>query len=133
MNTTLETVEDYVTDTRRLLQDEVVPYRYDDASVLMAFNVTLLEARRLRPDLFVFTAKTDGDVPTFTAVDTSKVYMEAPFRLALVFGTVSHTIARDQEDVQDRRASSFMDTFTEMLTGVKVPAIAGAAPRGEPA
>ena len=39
-NTTLDTVEDYITDARTLLLDTIAPYRYDDASLLVALNVT---------------------------------------------------------------------------------------------
>ncbi len=50
----LDTVTDYISDARTLLQDTISPYRYDDPSMLVAFNVTLLEVRRVRADLFVF-------------------------------------------------------------------------------
>ena len=126
--TTLETVQDYVTDIRTLLQDVIQPYRYDDPSLLTAFNVSLLEARRLRPDLFVYTHH--EKVPSFKIVDNSEVKIEPPFRLAFVYGSASHALARDQEDVQDARASSFMATFVEMLTGVKPTPIQGATPGG---
>ncbi len=126
--TTLETVSDFVTDIRTLLQDVVQPYRYDDPSLLTALNVTMLEARRIRPDLFVYTHH--DKVPSFSAVDTTQVNIEPPFRLSFVYGAASHALARDQEDVQDARASSFMDTFREMLTGVKPVPITGATPSG---
>lgn len=125
---TLETVQDYVTDIRTLLQDVIQPYRYDDTSLLTSLNVTMLEARRIRPDLFVYTHH--EKVPSFSTVDTTPVNIEPPFRLALVFGGASHALARDQEDVQDARASSFMDTFREMLTGVKPIPIQGGTPGG---
>lgn len=124
--TTLETVTDYVSDARTLLQDTIVPYRYDDLSLLVAFNVTLLAARRLRADLFVYRYGTH--VPHFLAVDNSEVHMEEQFRLPLVFGLASHALARDQEDVQDQRASTFMGVFETMLTGVRTTPIAGSNP-----
>ena len=126
--TTLETVSDYVTDIRTLLQDVIQPYRYDDSSLLTSFNVTLLEARRIRPDLFVYSHH--DKVPSFPVVDNTQVNIEPSFRLAFVFGGASHALARDQEDVQDARASSFMDTFREILTGVKPTPIQGGTPGG---
>jgi hypothetical protein len=60
LNTTLETVADYVDDARVLLLDQVQPYRYDDTSLLTALNVALLEGRRLRADLFVFNDRKGG-------------------------------------------------------------------------
>lgn len=114
---TLNTVQDYITDSRTLLQDVIVPYRYDDASLLVALNTALLEGRRLRPDLFVY--HNHGDVPSFTTVDMTEVHMEGPFRMAFVFGTCAHALARDQEDTQDVRASRFMGIFNDLLIGVR--------------
>lgn len=107
-------VSDYLSDVRVLLQDTVQPYRYDDPSLLTAFNATLLEARRLRPDLFIPFL---NDVPTYTTNDDTLVPIEQPFRLAIVHGIVGHALSRDQEDIQDGRATVFMGTFNTMLVG----------------
>lgn len=115
---TLDTVVDYISDARTLLQDTIPPYRYDDDSLLVALNVTLLEARRIRPDLFVFHRH--GRVPSFGIVDADELEIEAPFRLPLVYGLCGHALARDQEDVQDARATGFMRIFYDMLLGVRV-------------
>ena len=48
----LTTVQQYVTDARVQLLDTVFPYRYSDPELLQAMNMALLEARRMRPDLF---------------------------------------------------------------------------------
>src|SRR5258708_3962497 len=109
----LDTVADYISDSRTLLQDVIAPYRYDDISLLVAFNVTLMEMRRIRADLFVYRHR--GRVPTFTHVNTDEVELEQPFRLALVYGTCAHALARDQEDVQDARSAGFMKIFYDML------------------
>jgi hypothetical protein len=122
----LETLAEYISDARTLLQDTIPPYRYDDDTLLVAFNGTLLEARRMRPDLFVY--RHHEAVPSFTVVDPSVVHMEPPFRLALVYGTVSHALARDQEDVQDARSVMFRQTFHDMLLGMRASATAGSQP-----
>lgn len=109
-----DSVSDYLTDVRVLLQDQVQPFRYDDPSLLTALNATLLEARRIRPDLFIPFLL---DVPEFDTNDGTLVPMEQPFRLAIVHGIVGHALARDQEDIQDQRASVFMGTFNAMLVG----------------
>lgn len=123
-NTTLSTVTDYITDVRTLLQDEIAPYRYSDPSLLVAFNVALLEGRRLRPDLFIFWC----DVPYFSAVNTNEVKIEPQFRLAFVFSTASHAMARDQEDFQDSRSSSFMRLSNAILLGTVLPPLEGGSP-----
>lgn len=124
----LETVTDYITDARTLLQDTIAPYRYDDPSMLVAFNVTLLEVRRVRADLFVF--REHSRVPAYTAVNTEEVHMEPPFRLALVYGTCAHALARDQEDVQDARSTAFMRIFYDMLLGIRVAGITAPSQQG---
>ena len=49
----LETVGQYIEESRRLLQDEFTPYRYPDDDLVDALNIGLQEARRLRADLFL--------------------------------------------------------------------------------
>jgi hypothetical protein len=121
-NDTLETVSDYISDVRTLLQDTIQPYRYDDPSLLVAFNSTILEARRLRADLFIYWHGHDK-VPSFNSNDNEEFHMEPPFRLAFVYGTVAHALMRDQEDIEDTRASTFMSAFNSMLIGTGAAAI----------
>jgi hypothetical protein len=109
-----DTVSNYLADVRVLLQDLVLPYRYDDPSLLTALNATLLETRRIRPDLLLPFL---NDVPEFDTNDDTIVPIEQPFRLAIVHGIVGHALARDQEDIQDQRATVFMGTFNTMLVG----------------
>lgn len=123
---TLDTVSDYISDVRTLLQDTIEPFRYDDASLIVAFNVTLLEARRIRPDLFVYRHR--GSVPSYVAVNSETVEMEPPFRLPLVYGTGAHALARDQEDVNDQRSTSYMKSFNDMLLGMRVSPLQGGTP-----
>lgn len=120
--TALETVQDYITDARVLMQDAVVPYRYDDASLLTGLNLALLEARRLRPDLFLgdLTTTRLDNVQFFNVVDTTAVEMEPPFRLAILSGLVAHALLRDQEDIQDERTLQMMTFFNGVLIGKAV-------------
>jgi hypothetical protein len=129
---TLNTVADYVADARTLLQDQIPPYRYDDPSLLVAMNVTLLEARRLRADLFVFNLAVKGQVQAFGAVDDTYVDIEPQFRLAILHGLCGHALERDQEDVQDQRANSFLMLFNAGLIGRMLQGVAGgSAPGGQ--
>jgi hypothetical protein len=117
INTTLDTVSDYLSDARILLQDIIEPFRYDDASLLTALNVALLEGRRLRADLFVFNDRDGGIVPHYSVNDNSVVPIEQQFRLAFLHGVVGHAIERDQEDLQDERAVWFLNVMANILTG----------------
>jgi hypothetical protein len=117
-NTTLDTIDDYIADGRILLLDTISPYRYDDASLIIAMNVTLLEARRIRPDLFVYNRCEDGrQVQHIQTKDGTKIQMEDQFRLGILHGMVGHALERDQEDIQDERAATFMGIFNGILLG----------------
>lgn len=119
MSSALDTIDDYIADGRVLLQDTIAPYRYDDTSLVTAMNVTLLEGRRIRPDLFVYRKCPPGKpgVQSFQGKDGTKLEMEEPFRLAFLHGMVGHALARDQEDIQDQRSAMFMAIFTGILLG----------------
>lgn len=116
-----DTVSAYLTDVRTLLQDTVQPYRYDDPSLLTALNATMIETRRMRADLFIGFLDEIPEFITEGADDTTTndqyVPIEQPFRLAIVNGICGHALGRDQEDIQDARATIFMGTFRFMLTG----------------
>ncbi len=119
----LSVVADYIGDTRTLLQDVIQPYRYQDAELVVALNVAMMDARRLRPDLFLGDlVETYFDtIGTFNVGSPNRqVPVEYPFRLAVLYGMCAHALSRDQEDTQDARAAAFMALFTGKLTGNKV-------------
>lgn len=117
--TTLETIDDYIDDARILLQDTVSPYRYSDDSLVVGMNVTLLEGRRLRPDLFVYNTRKCGPtgVPHLIGKDGTAIDIEPQFRLAFLHGMVAHALERDQEDIQDARFMIFFNFFKTILVG----------------
>lgn len=123
----LALVSDYIADARVLLQDVVQDYRYDDASLVSALNIAMMDARRWRPDLFLgdLTDTNFALVGYFDVGDVdAPVQIEYMFRPAIVFGMAAHTLMRDSEDVQDARAKIFYSTFEYRLTG-RVSAQAG--------
>jgi hypothetical protein len=125
---TYNSVVDYITDARTLLQDKIAPYRYDDPSLLTALNAAMLEARRIKPELFVYELDVDGQVQSFTEVDETYVRIEPQFRLALVHGLCGHALERDQEDYQDTRTTAFLALFTQGLVGHALGAVVGGSP-----
>ena len=125
----LHSVESYIKDIRVLILDKTPPYRYDTPELLVAFNSCLLDGRRLRPDLFVY--KHGNRVPHYEAADGEEVPIEPQFRLAFVYGTAAHALARDDEDVQDARAASFRAVFESILVGQSMPRIQGGSPVGK--
>jgi len=110
----LTTVADFIESSRRLLQDEMSgAYRYSDASLVEALNFAILEARRLRPDLFIgkfsslpaYSAQSLG-----TAVDISPQY-----RSALLYYVCGHIQMSDAEDATDQRATVFLNKFAAQM------------------
>jgi len=121
MNSTLQTITDYINDSRVLLQDTLIPYRYQDADLVTAMNVTLLEGRRLRPDLFVYHRLVTGqsDVQSLIGNDGTQINIEPQFRLGFLYGMIAHALMRDQEDIQDERAGAYQKMFADTLLGVR--------------
>jgi hypothetical protein len=110
----LDTVQQYVTAARVLLQDTVnSPYRYPDVDLLAALSGAFPEAKKLRPDLFVVTT-----LQNFTVVDSTLVVMDPMYRQALVYYMVGMMQLRDDEEVQDQRAAAFLGMFAAKLTTV---------------
>jgi hypothetical protein len=108
----LDTLGDYLTEARRLLQDEQEPYRYPDADMIEALNIGLMETRRLRADLFLPAF----DVPFLASADTNTpVAMDQMYRSALVYYIVGRMQLRDDEPTVDQRAASLLQKFTAQL------------------
>lgn len=110
----LETVGDYINETRVLLQDLYDPYRYSDAELVSGLNIAMLEARRLRADLFLPVF----DIPYLspgTINLTAKVAMDPMYRPAIVYYMVGRAQLRDDESTTDQRSAAFLQKFTSQL------------------
>ena len=107
----LDTVQDYITSARRVLQDTVAPFRYADADMIEALNLAMLEARRHRPDLFLDSFDA---LPFFTAV-ADVVDMEPMYRGAFVYYLIGRMELRDDEASSDTRAGQFLNKFIGQL------------------
>ncbi|HLL28970.1 MAG TPA: hypothetical protein VKT73_15140 [Xanthobacteraceae bacterium] len=110
----LDTVADYVSYARVLLQDQVVPYRYPDNDLVQALNIAVFESRRLRPDLYIGGAA----LPSFSAPDTTAVAIDPQYRMAFVYFMCGHAQLRDEENTQDARASEFLNKFSAQMVSI---------------
>ena len=111
----LDTVEEYISYARVLLQDTVdAPYRYPDPDLLVALSLSLLEAKKTRPDLFLGVST----IPTFSVVDNTPVPMDEMYRIALVYYMCGQAQLRDDEETQDQRAAAFLALFSSKLLTV---------------
>lgn len=111
----LDTVGQYLEESRRLLQDEVVPYRYPDDDLVDALNIGILEARRLRADLFLPLFEIPWADPSGTINMAAPVTLDPQYRPSLVYYIVGRAQLRDDEPTVDQRASALMSKFTQQL------------------
>jgi hypothetical protein len=118
----LATIGDYIKEARVLLQDTRDPFRYTDAEMVSQLNVGLMEARRLRADLFLPAF----EVPVFSetgntegAIDnTAKalpVPMDIMYRSPLLYYLVGKMQLRDEENTTDSRAAALIAKFTQQM------------------
>jgi hypothetical protein len=118
----LETVGQYLVESRRLLQDEIAPYRYPDSDMVDALNIALLEARRLRADLFLpaFTLEWfDSTASDLAPIKAKPVTMDPMYRQSFVYYIVGRMQLRDDETTTDARAASLLTKFTAQLLTVE--------------
>lgn len=109
----LDTVEDYISAARILLQDtSAEAYRYPDADLVLALSLAMIEARSHRPDLFI--GRSDA-VPFFSANDTTQVVIDQQYRVPVLYYIVGNAQLRDAEDTQDARAAAFLDKFKSQM------------------
>jgi hypothetical protein len=73
----------------------------------------MIEARRLRADLFLGRA-----VPDYAAADPTPVVIDDQFRMSLLYYVVGNCQLRDEEDTQDERSIAFINRFTAQLLQV---------------
>ena len=110
----LDTVQDFVDRARVLLMDEVEPYRYPTVDLVENLNMGILEMRRLRPDLLLSKFRTtlpDYDPGTLSAA----IDLDPQYRMSLLYYICGHAQLRDEENVQDSRAVTFLNKFTSQL------------------
>jgi len=114
----LNTVAQYIARTRTLILDEAEPYRYSTVDLVEALNMGILEARRLRPELFRTYFRTN--LPEFSATAlTAAVDIDPQYRVAFVYYMAGQAQLRDDENVQDSRAASFLNKFTTQMTSLQ--------------
>jgi hypothetical protein len=115
----LDTLGQVVKEARRLLQDEVYPYRYGDGDLVDALNTAILDARRLRPDLFLPKFVLPYYEASVSPIDMAQKFpVEPSFRPAFIYYIVGRMETRDDEQTQDGRAVAFLQTWRSQLVAL---------------
>lgn len=111
----LDTVGQIIARARTLLQDTVDPFRYLTPDLIASLNEACMEARRLRPDLYLRTQ--NQSMPSFTAeadaVTEDKIPSE--YRPAFIYYIVGKSQLEDDEANQDQRSTIFLNKFTAQM------------------
>ena len=113
----LDTVGTYVAQAREILQDTASLQRYSTESLKSALGFSLMEARRLRPDLFI-----DGTVQSVESAtaDATVVVIDPQYRMALVYYMVGHMMLRDEEESMQQLARAYKAQFGSQLVSIAV-------------
>jgi hypothetical protein len=114
-------VSDLLDRVRQVLQDQDQDnYRYPTVDLVGYLNDAVLEARRIRPDMFVGRYLDDlPQVTTVASTDWSTIPMPLPDQwfVATYNYVAGRAEFRDDEFAVDNRAMTLMSQFTAMLTG----------------
>jgi len=107
-----QSVGDLLDQIRILLQDTdntSGQYRYSTESIVLCLNQGMVDLYRLRPDIFLMLKFT---IPVYTSADLAAIVdIEMQYISPLIFYVVGLVQARDDEQTQDQRAQSFLQTF----------------------
>lgn len=114
----LDTVGQIVARARTLLQDTVEPFRYPTPDLISALNEACMEAKRLRPDLYLRTLNLTMPVFAAEADAVTDAKIPTEYRPAFVYYIVGNAQLQDEEDVQDQRATVFLNKFTAQMLQV---------------
>ncbi len=115
------TVGQCIGEARGHLNDTVEfggSYRYTDADLYLYFGNAVLEARRMRPDLFLLIGLTTT-VPQYspTADVNTPFPIDETYFPAFAYYIAGKAELRDDEFNTDGRAAQFLAGFRSMLVG----------------
>lgn len=131
-----KTIDDLVLEVREIVNDQQVPYRYDDAWVVQIINTALRDLYRLRPDAFIgnFTSGVlsanltntystsdlqmiDGTAnPTPPSPATPFPVDDRLFYGPIVFYVTGRLEVSDDEFADDNRAMTLFNAFKQQIT-----------------
>tara|TARA_R110000851_G_scaffold265570_7_gene418094 strand:- start:4619 stop:4987 length:369 start_codon:yes stop_codon:yes gene_type:complete len=119
MSWTLDTALSHIRD---LLKDtQADAYRHSSAKILRVTNVALVEARKLRPDLFIPSLVTYS-APTLTTADLGQdpqtpLPIDDMYFMPIVEYVVGFVSMEDDEFVIDGRAVQLLNRFSQKMIG----------------
>ena len=107
-------IRSMVADARVLLQDTRSPFRYREDTLIWNLNAGLMQARRLRPDLFIGRFGKE-DFEYNTTRQDEPFPLPAWYSEAFVEYMVARAELREDEFATDGRAVALMNRFSSKL------------------
>jgi hypothetical protein len=107
----MQTVQDYITASRILLQDTTPAPRYPDTDFQLALDIALDEAYRIRPDFFI-------NLPPVSIVTQPLTFVPPiprGYQSAFLYYITGQVQLRDAEEVTDARSGAMLNKFTSQL------------------
>lgn len=112
-----KSVEKILLDSRRILQDEVLPYRNSQDDLLSALNNGLYELKRLRPDAWLTYFGKELPQYANNVTDLAAVIpINQMFIQQLIYWIIGYTELQDDEYTVDGRAALLVRAFGADLT-----------------
>jgi hypothetical protein len=105
-----------VTAARALLQDKRPAYRYADADLVTYVSDAVAEARRLRPDFFLYTARRSLTFYTTANMDTAVPLPDMYFPQVVNY-VAGRGELRDDTFTNDGRAVALTTAWALALSG----------------
>lgn len=112
-----KTVEQIIDGARRILQDQVTPFRNSQDDLLSFLNNGLYELKRLRPDAWL--SMLGQDLPEYgdNATDlATQIPVNTMFYQQLIYFVAGYAELKDDEYTIDARAALLMRAFGSDLT-----------------
>lgn len=107
-----KTVEQIILGARRILQDEVTPYRNPTDDLLSFLNNALYELKRIRPDAWLGQFGVDLPEYTDTPGDLAELIPINPmFYQGLIYFVAGYAELKDDEYTVDGRAALLLQAF----------------------
>lgn len=112
------TAGEVIADARDILQDHVTPYRYTESQLFRYLSSALMEARRIRPDLFSGSLR--APVPNYSEFDGAKILpLIDTYYPQVVNYVAGRAELRDDSFAVDGRATALIAAFGASLGGGK--------------
>jgi len=107
-----KTVEEIINGARRILQDEVEPYRNPTEDLLSFLNNSLYELKRIRPDAWL--GQFGVDLPEYQNTPASlaeTIPINPIFYQGLIYFVSGYAELKDDEYTVDGRAALLIQAF----------------------